>query len=209
MSEAPVNKQKPLPIVVAMTGGSGASYGRRLVELLLHHGNQVFLSISPAAVQVMAHELDIHIDLTNFDPSKLWQLDDDHRKRLHYFHFQDFRSPMASGSSLTGGMVICPCSGATLAGTANGSSRNLIERAAEVHLKEGRRLILVQRETPLSLPTIENMRSAKLAGATILPAMPAWYHGDTTISGLVDFIVARILDQLQIEHSLIRRWGKL
>lgn len=202
------NPQMNRPVVVAMTGGSGASYGRRLVEMLLQLGRQVHLTISPAAVQVMAHELDIHIDLGNFEPSRLWKLDDESNSRLHYFHFQDYMTPMASGSFLTAGMVICPCSGATLSGTANGSSRNLIERAAEVHLKEGRRLILVQRETPLSLPTIENMRSAKLAGATILPAMPAWYHGDTSISGLIDFLVARILDQLQIEHSLIKRWGE-
>lgn len=208
MNDVQLNPQNKLPIVVAMTGGSGASYGRRLVELLLQYGRQVHLTISPSAVQVMAHELDVHIDLTNFDSSRLWQLDSESRKQLHYFHFQDYMSPMASGSFLTGGMVICPCSGATLAGAAHGSSRNLIERAAEVHLKEGRQLILVQRETPLSLPTIENMRAAKLAGATILPAMPAWYHGDTSINGLVDFLVARILDQLQVEHSLIKRWGE-
>lgn len=208
MTGADSNPQMQRPVVVAMTGGSGASYGRRLVEMLLKLGRQVHLTISPAAVQVIAHELDIQIDLENFESARLWKLDDESKKRLHYFHFQDYMTPMASGSFLTAGMVICPCSGATLSGTAHGSSRNLIERAAEVHLKEGRRLILVQRETPLSLPTIENMRSAKLAGATILPAMPAWYHGDTSINGLIDFLVARILDQLQIEHSLIKRWGE-
>ncbi len=195
------------PVVVAMTGGSGSVYGRRLVDVLLSGGRQVLLTISPAAAQVMQHELDIQLDLQDFQPDLLWQLGDAQREALRYFHYQDYFTPLASGSSLTAGMVICPCSGATLSGTAHGSSRNLIERAAEVHLKEGRKLILVQRETPLSLPTIENMRAAKLAGATILPAMPAWYHGNASIEGLVDFVVARILDQLDIEHSLIGRWG--
>ena len=195
------------PVVVAFTGGSGPDYGRRLVEVLLQLGLPVHLSISSAATQVIEHELGVSIDLNKFDPACLWPDSAKRFSNLQYFHFQDFMAPMASGSFLTGGMVICPCSGATLSATANGASRNLIERAAEVHLKESRRLILVQRETPLSLPTIENMRAAKLAGATILPAMPAWYHGDKTVDGLVDFVVARILDQLNITHSLIKRWG--
>ncbi len=198
----------PRPVVVAMTGGSGCVYGRRLVEALLQCGRQVLLTISPAATQVMQHELGIHVDLQDFQPEQLWDFAPAERERLQYYHYQDYFTPLASGSYLTAGMVICPCSGATLSGTAHGSSRNLIERAAEVHLKEGRKLVLVQRETPLSLPTIENMRTARLAGATILPAMPAWYHGNTSIEGLVDFVVARILDQLDIEHSLINRWGE-
>jgi 4-hydroxy-3-polyprenylbenzoate decarboxylase len=208
MTSPAATDQKQRPVVTAITGGSGVSYGRRLVEVLLQAGRDVHLTISPAAVQVMAHELNLDVDLARFDPGILWDRDTHDFRNLHYYHFQDYMSPMASGSFLTAGMVICPCSGATLAGTAHGSSRNLIERAAEVHLKEGRRLVLVQRETPLSLATIENMRSAKLAGATILPAMPAWYHGDPSIGGLVDFVVARILDQLGIEHSLIKRWGE-
>ena len=195
------------PVVVAMTGGSGASYGRRLVEVLLEQHRDVYLTISPAATQVVAHELGIELDLQRFDPAELWPGLSGLAGQLHYCHYTDYMTPIASGSFLTAGMVICPCSGATLSGTAHGSSRNLIERAAEVHLKESRKLVLVQRETPLSLPTIENMRSAALAGATILPAMPAWYHGDQSIGGLVDFLVARILDQLNVDHSLIRRWG--
>jgi 4-hydroxy-3-polyprenylbenzoate decarboxylase len=196
------------PVVVAFTGGSGPGYGRRLVQVLLELGRQVHLTISPAATQVIRHELGISIDLRNFQPLDLWPDSQPHLSRLQYFHYQDFMTPMASGSFLTDGMVICPCSGATLSAAANGTSRNLIERAADVHLKESRKLILVQRETPLSLPTIENMRAAKLAGATILPAMPAWYHGDQSVHGLIDFIVARILDQLGIEQALIRRWGE-
>lgn len=195
------------PIVVAFTGGSGVGYGRRLVEALLQADRVVHLTISPAATQVIQHELNLQIDLKDFQPALLWP-DISDFTGLHYFHYRDYMTPMASGSFLSDGMVICPCSGATLAGIAHGSSRNLIERAAEVHLKESRKLVLVQRETPLSLVAIENMRSAKLAGATILPAMPAWYHGDQSIAGLIDFIVARILDQLGVEHSLIRRWGE-
>jgi 4-hydroxy-3-polyprenylbenzoate decarboxylase len=126
---------------------------------------------------------------------------------LHYFHHQDFMAPMASGSFLTGGMVICPCSGSTLSAVASGAGNNLIHRAAEVHLKERRKLILVPRETPLSLPHIDNMRRATEAGAVILPASPGWYHGPKNVSDLVDFVVARICDQLGVEHTLSKRWG--
>ncbi len=195
------------PIVVALTGGSGASYGRRLVDVLLESGATVYVTISPAGAQVIQHELNLPIDLEDFQPGRMWPDVGESLNQLQYFHYLDYHTPLASGSYLTGGLVICPCSGATLSGVAHGSSRNLIQRAAEVHLKESRRLILVPRETPLSLTAIESMRLAHLAGATILPAMPAWYHGVTSIDSLIDFIVARILDQLGIEHSLMRRWG--
>jgi 4-hydroxy-3-polyprenylbenzoate decarboxylase len=104
-------------------------------------------------------------------------------------------------------MVVCPCSGSTLSGIAHASSMNLIQRAADVHLKERRRLILVPRETPLSVIQIDNLRKAAEAGAVILPAMPGWYHGVTSIRDLVDFVVARILDQLAVPHTLMKRWG--
>jgi 4-hydroxy-3-polyprenylbenzoate decarboxylase len=116
-------------------------------------------------------------------------------------------SAIASGSFRTRGMVICPCSGSTLAGIAMSASGNLVQRAAEVHLKERRPLILVPRETPLSLIQLENMHKVSQAGAVILPAAPGFYHGAQTIADLVDFIVARILDQLAIPNRLIRRWG--
>lgn len=201
-----MNSDSDRPIVVAMTGGSGSAYGIRLVEVLADLNKHIHLTISPAAAQVIHHERGQALDLHQFRAFDLWPDNGSVASRLQYYHYQDFMTPMASGSFLTAGMVICPCSGATLSSTAHAASRNLIERAAEVHLKESRPLILVQRETPLSLPTIENMRLAKLAGATILPAMPAWYHGVTSIDGLVDFVVARILDQLRIPHSLIARW---
>ncbi len=129
--------------------------------------------------------------------------------RVCYHHYSDFMAPIASGSFLTGGMVICPCSGSTLSAVAHGGSNNLVQRAADVHLKERRRLVLVPRETPLSSIQLDNMRRVSEAGATVLPAMPGWYHGVQSITDLIDFVVARVLDQLDIEHTLMRRWGQI
>lgn len=129
------------------------------------------------------------------------------RGETRYFHYRDLFAPMASGSALSDGMVICPCSGGTLGAIATGASGNLIQRAAEVHLKERRKLILVPRETPLSLIQIENFRRCAEAGAVILPAAPGWYHGVDSLADLIDFVVGRILDQLGIHAKLTRRWG--
>jgi 4-hydroxy-3-polyprenylbenzoate decarboxylase len=129
--------------------------------------------------------------------------------RVHYHHYSDFTAPIASGSFLTGGMVICPCSGSTLSAVAHGGSNNLVQRAADTHLKERRRLVLVPRETPLSSIQLDNMRRASEAGAIVLPATPGWYHGVHSIMDLIDFVVARVLDQLNIEHTLMRRWGQM
>lgn len=198
------------PVVLAITGASGAVYARRLLEVLLQSDAEVHLTISPSGSTVLRQELQLEVDLDAFH---LVQLGIDHEQRrpdsgLYYHHYQNFMAPIASGSFLTAGMVICPCSGSTLSGVALGASSNLIQRAADVHLKERRPLILVPRETPLSLPQIENMRRAHCAGAVILPASPGWYHGAQSITDLVDFVVARILDQLQIEHTLMHRWGQ-
>ena len=127
--------------------------------------------------------------------------------KLIYHHFKDFMAGIASGSFLTGGMVICPCSMGTLASIATGQSDNLIERAADVHLKERRKLIVVPRETPLGSIQLENMKRLVDVGAIVLPAMPGFYHSPTSIHDLVDFIVGRICDQLGIEHNLFHRWG--
>jgi len=194
------------PVVLAITGASGAVYAIRLLEQLLASGCHVHLSISPSGQMVLRQELDVTVDLERFDPASLVDLKKT-QARLEYHHHTDMLAPIASGSYVTGGMVICPCSGSTLSAVAQASSSNLIQRAAEVHLKERRKLILVPRETPLSLPHIDNMRRACEAGAVILPASPGWYHQVNTVMDLVDFIVARILDQLGVEHSLIRRWG--
>jgi len=192
------------PIVVGVTGGSGALYAVRLLEVLLGSGRHVHLTLSEAAVQVFKQELDVEIDLNAFRPSFL----NAETARLHYFHFQDWFAPMASGSYLTGGMVVVPCSGGTLAAIAHGLSSNLVQRAAEVHLKERRPLVVVPREAPLSLIAIENMAATTRAGATVLPASPGFYHGPKTIDDLVDFVVARICDQLGVAHSLTERWGE-
>lgn len=195
------------PIVVGITGASGAPYAVRLIEALLGAKRQVHLSISPSGREVIRQELGLTVDLDQFEASSLLGNEIDVAQRLHYYHWRDFMTPMASGSFLTGGMVVCPCSGTTLSAIAAGAASNLIQRAAEVHLKERRRLILVPRETPLSLPAIDNMRRAAEAGATLLPASPGWYHGVEGVQDLVDFVVARILDQLEVENTLMERWG--
>lgn len=197
------------PLVLAMTGASGAPYAVRLLEVLLHGGHEVHLLISPSGQAVIRQELGLQIDLQRFELSQLLPKIPaaDLPGKLHYHHHNDYFTPVASGSFLTRGMVVCPCSGSTLSGIAHGSSQNLIQRAADVHLKEKRKLIVVPRETPLSLVYLDNLRKLAEAGAVILPAMPGWYHGVRSLDDLIDFIVARILDQLGIEHQLMKRWG--
>jgi 4-hydroxy-3-polyprenylbenzoate decarboxylase len=156
----------------------------------------------------LKQELQRVVDIDRFNPRALLpSTDEAAATRIHYHHYQDYFAPVASGSFLTAGMVVCPCSGSTLSGIAHAASNNLIQRAAEVHLKERRKLILVPRETPLSALQLENMRRVAEAGAVVLPAMPGWYHGVKSIQDLVDFVVARILDQLGVPHDLMRRWG--
>jgi 4-hydroxy-3-polyprenylbenzoate decarboxylase len=226
----------PHPIVLAISGASGAIYAVRLLEVLVNMGHDVHLTISPSGAVVLKQELDIAVDLDHFQLGQLMLdaqrstgdskidilrqqagissgdsnvLESRAREagKVIYHHHRDFMAPIASGSFLTSGMVICPCSGGTLSAIVYGSSQNLIQRAADVHLKERRKLILVPRETPLSALQLDNLHRAAVAGAVVLPAMPGWYHGVRTIRDLVDFIVGRILDQLGIEQSLIQRWG--
>jgi 4-hydroxy-3-polyprenylbenzoate decarboxylase len=198
-------------LVVAITGASGAAYAVRLLDVLLAAGRDVDLTISPSGRTVLHEELRRDVALDAFREGNLLTSDrasSQHRGKLRYFHFQDLMAPIASGSYLTAGMVICPCSGGTLAAIAHAMGSNLIHRAAEVHLKERRKLVLVPRETPLSLPQLDNMKRASEAGAIVLPASPGFYHGAKSIDDLVDFVVARICDQLGVEHNLIRRWGE-
>jgi 4-hydroxy-3-polyprenylbenzoate decarboxylase len=199
-----------LPIVVAITGASGAVYATRLLQVLLSSGRDVHLTISPSGKSVLAHELGLSLDLAAVTPAslRLELAGAASEGKLHCHRHDDFFAPIASGSFLTGGMVVCPCSGGSLSAIATGASDNLIQRAADVHLKERRPLILVPRETPLSLVHLDNMRRAAEFGAIILPASPGWYHGVRSTQDLVDFIVARILDQLRVEHQLMRRWGE-
>jgi 4-hydroxy-3-polyprenylbenzoate decarboxylase len=199
--------QAELPLVVGVTGASGAAYAARLVEVLLAAGRRVHLAISPAGAAVIGQELGRHVDLERFDPATLLGKPAPTAGTLLYHHHRDLMAPIASGSHRTAGMTICPCSGGTLAAVAHAHGENLIHRAAEVHLKERRRLVLVPRETPLSLPALRNMQAAHEAGAVILPAMPGFYAGATTIADLVDFVVARICDQLGVDNALARRWG--
>jgi 4-hydroxy-3-polyprenylbenzoate decarboxylase len=226
------------PFVLAITGASGVLYAIRLLEVLLRRGCRVHLTISPSGRVVLQQELGVVVDLERFSLSDLTQsaMGDGRSPatdmqlvtvemlqgleaavcapggsegRVVYHHFSDFLAPIASGSFLTGGMIVCPCSGSTLSAVVHGAGDNLIQRAADVHLKERRKLILVPRETPLSSIQLDSMKRACDAGAVVLPAMPGWYHGVRTIRDLIDFIVARILDQLGVEHDLIRRWGTL
>jgi 4-hydroxy-3-polyprenylbenzoate decarboxylase len=218
-------------IVVALTGASGAVYGLRLLEALVAAGAEVHLTISPAAQQVFHHEMKIELGLDHFDPlvllpAPVGRLDDSGLKHygfrplldstatgktlgmVKYYPVRDYAAGIASGSFLTAGMVICPCSMGTLASIAQGLSSNLIHRAADVHLKERRKLVLVPRETPLSTIAIGNMKTLADAGAIILPAMPGYYHEPLSLADLVDFIVARVCDQLGVPHTMGHRWSE-
>ena len=199
------------PLVVGITGASGAPYAVRLLEVLLDAGRDVHLSISPSGQAVIGEELGLRIDLDRFEPETLLGKASpaaEKFKHLSYFHYKNLMAPIASGSFLTAGMVICPCSGSTLSAVAHSMGENLIHRAAEVHLKERRKLVVVPRETPLSLPQLKNMQAIHEAGAVVLPASPGFYHGATTVADLVDFVVARICDQLGVANTLMRRWGE-
>lgn len=199
-------------VVLAMTGASGAIYGIRLLEVLLRAGRQVHLVLSPAAGEVIHEELGrkVHLEPDRFDPAAL--LGDVAKgldlRQLHYHHDRDFHAGIASGSFRTAGMAVCPCSMGTLAAIAQGHSENLIHRSADVHLKERRKLVLVPRETPLGWVQLRNMLTVTEAGAVVLPAAPGFYHQPRSIMDLVDFIVARVCDQLNVEHRLMRRWGE-
>jgi len=196
-------------LVLAMTGASGAPYGVRLLEVLLRAGRTVHLTISPSAVEVMQLELDRTIRIDQFDASDL--LGDRAAAgpgQVVYHHYRDFRSGIASGSFLTGGMVVCPCSSGTAAAIAHGLSENLIHRAADVHLKERRKLVLVPRETPVGLVQLRNLTACAEAGAVVLPASPAFYTRPKSIGQMIDFVVGRVCDQLAVEHHLFERWGE-
>lgn len=192
-------------IFLGITGASGAPYAQSLLRQLVHVGCEVGISVSRAGVQVLGTEL-------YGDPS-IGRADAVARltaglEGVRVFEPHDFTAPYASGSARVDGYVICPCSMGTLASVAGGTMENLIQRAASVALKEGRRLVLVPRETPLSSIHLENMLRARNAGATVLFAAPGFYHEPETIDDLVSFVVARILDQLGIDNTLSGRWGQ-
>lgn len=191
------------PLVMAITGASGAPYAIRLLEQLLVAGRRVSLIVSSHGFRLLHTESDV-ADIAALRSVVGAEAFD---RLVTVYDDGDRGAAPASGSSLSGGMVVCPCSMGTLAGIAAGASRSLVERAADVALKERRPLLLVTRETPLSLVHIENMRRVTLAGAVVMPAAPGYYHRPKAVSDLVDFIVARALDHLGVPNTLAPRWG--
>lgn len=192
-------------LVLGMTGASGAVYAVRLLEVLCRAGRTVHLSLTPSAADVLRQELGRDVSPERPDPAAFAVPGPG---RIIPHHHADFTAGIASGSFPTAGMVVCPCSMSTLASIAHGITTNLITRAADVHLKERRKLILVPRETPLSLVHIENLAAVTRAGAVVLPASPGWYHRPRSLDDLVEFVVGRICDQLGLPNDLIRRWGE-
>ncbi len=222
-------------IVLAITGASGAVYAVRLLQVLVSAGRRVHLVISPSGAHVLAHELGLSVDLNHFSLDQLLTHVDDADSRLKtatmqsndefaissvfddaivteskviYHYYTDFTAGIASGSFPTEAMVICPCSMGTLAAISHGLSTNLIQRAADVHLKERRKLVVVPRETPLGSIQLENMKRLADAGAVVLPAMPGFYNSPLSIHDLVDFVVSRICDQIGVPQQLSKRWGQ-
>lgn len=197
----------PAPIVVAVSGASGAIYGIRLIKALVETGNNILVILSHGGIRVLAHELgyDPEQSFAHFLTSRGVMLQE--ASQVTVFSQDDIAGAPASGSFLHAGMVVAPCSMKTLAAVASGVADNLLTRSADVCLKEGRKLILVPRETPYNLIHLENMIRVKKAGATILPPNPSFYQFPETINDLVDTIVARILDHLDIAHTLLPRWG--
>ncbi len=192
-----------LPIVFAITGASGAPYAVRLLESLVAAERAVWLIVSGHGLRLLQTEVGIadvaqlreHIGATRFDA------------HVRLYDDGDRGAAPASGSTRSAGMVICPCSMGTISAISQGTSRSLVERAADVALKERRKLIVVPRETPYSRIHLENMLRLTEAGGLVMPASPGFYHQPQGISDLVDFVVARILDHLDVEHTLVRRWG--
>ncbi len=196
------------PVIVGITGASGTVYGFRLIEALLQAGRDVHLLITGPGRLVAATEDGIHLPARPEEITRrLEERFGTTPGQLRSFGEQDWRAPMASGSSGLRTMAICPCTMATLAAVATGASRNLLERAADVMLKERGTLVLVPRETPLSAIHLEHMLRLARLGVVILPPSPGFYQGTASVSDLVDFVVARTLDQLGVEHSLGTRWG--
>jgi flavin prenyltransferase len=195
--------ETPLPLVMAITGASGAPYAVRLLEQLLTAERAVWLIVSSHGLRLLRTELDIDSvhELRRRVGADAW------RALVHVYEDADRGAAPASGSARNAGMVICPCSMGTLSAISVGASRSLVERSADVMLKERRKLVLVPRETPLSAIHLQNMLRLARAGAVILPAAPGFYHRPERVDDLVDFIVARVLDQLGVEHALARRWG--
>ena len=193
-------------VFLGITGASGAPYAARLLEALGGAGCEVGLCASRAGIEVLATEL--YGDARLSRDEVLARFTEGAGDRVTIYEPNDWRAPYASGSAQVDAYVICPCSMGTLGTIASGAMQNLVHRAASVALKEERKLVLCPRETPLSLIALENMVTLRRAGATILPLAPGFYHGAASVEALVDFVVARVLDQIGVENTVAARWGQ-
>lgn len=191
-------------LIVGITGASAGVYAIRLLEVLTKHEDiEVHLTISASGARALSEELQIEIDLNNFEVESLIGVSS---PRVIYHHESDIAASIASGSFRTEGMIVVPCSMGSVASIAAGMSRNLIQRAADVCIKEKRKLVLVPRETPLSPIHLENMLKLSQIGVCVLPAMPGFYHFPKDVDDLLNFVVTKILDQFGIDTKLIQRW---
>ncbi len=194
-------------IVVGITGASGAIYGLRLIEELLRAEMQVTTLLTNAGRQVLAFETGLEISENPQECLQQLKKYFNAGDNLSHYGLNNFFAPVASGSSAPDAVVICPCSMGTLGRIAAGLSDNLLERVADVALKENKKLLLVPRETPFNQIHLENLLRLSEAGAQILPAMPGFYQQPETVADLVNFVVGKVLDSLDIEHHLFKRWG--
>lgn len=199
---------KKMTISLAMTGASGAQYGLRLLEVLLKQGHRVYLMLSRPAVVVINMDTDIKLPsqpkaIQNFFEERYGA----EKGQLFVFGKNDWMAPVASGSGAADAMIVCPCTAGTLAAMAGGMADSLIRRSADVALKERKPLIVVMRETPYAMIHLENMLTLTRAGAVIMPSNPGFYNRPKTLEEVYDFMVAKILDQLNIEHDLMPKWG--
>jgi 4-hydroxy-3-polyprenylbenzoate decarboxylase len=195
-------------IIVAITGASGSVYGLRLVEELLKADCRVTLLLSRSGLEVLRYETGLEWEGSTSERKQLMRDYFGGARKLEHYDEKDMFAPPASGSSVPDAMVIAPCSMGTAGRIAAGSSDNLIERVADVVLKERRDIILVPRETPLNRIHLENLLALSRAGAHILPAMPAFYHRPKTVEELVDYVIGKVLDSLGVRHKLFQRWGE-
>lgn len=192
--------------IVAITGASGSIYGLRLLDVLVNLNHKVYLIISNPAFTIMSHETGIN--WTGKNEAGIEQRIQEHFSSINirYFSDKNLSAPISSGSFITDGMFIVPCSMKTLAGIASGYANNLIERSADVMLKEGRRLIIAPREMPFNAIHLENMLKLARLGVRIVPPIPAFYHKPKDINDMVDFVVGKILDSMEVKHDLFNRW---
>ena len=197
-------------IALAITGASGVQYGFRLLEVLLKQNHHVYLMLSKAAQVVTSMESELKLPARKAEQKKyLCELFQTDPARLDIFGDEEWTAPVASGSAKVDAMVVCPCTMSTLSQIAVGASSNLMERAADVMLKERRKLVIVPRETPFSDIHLENMLRLSRMGVVVMPANPGFYNKPESVNDLVDFMVARILDQLDIEQDLLPAWGQM